>query len=119
MLGCGSQKGSQDMPMCCGLLGLCCQSRNGNRHWLGWRMPNASHCWWSGPAKGMCLQEHHPMGFPSTLGTHPKWIQAGSKTTAGKTQQQDPAHLYSNLGREKLVESPQNAPLAPWVSASD
>lgn len=37
MLGCGSQRGSQDTS-------VCCQSRNGNKHWLGWRMPNASHC---------------------------------------------------------------------------
>lgn len=58
------------------------------------------------PAKGMCLQEHHPMGLPSTPGTHPNWIQAGSKATAGKTQQQESAHHYHSGGRGEIGREP-------------
>lgn len=46
-------------------------------------------------------------GFPQHPRTHSKWIQTGSKTAAGKTQQQHPAHLYHNLGSEVGREPPQ------------
>lgn len=95
MLGCGTHRGSQ---VCCALLGLCCHSRDRNRHWLGWSPP---------------------------LGAHPNWIQTESKATAGKTQQQDLAqHHQHSVGRGEVGKEPPESSSGPtgqcqWLSEKE